>query len=73
MDCAIEWRNRFINSTRNFFICLKMFIMQQRKSIERCEIKVAKTGIASAATPSYNKCIVSNVCFMTRLIQNQNQ
>ena len=31
MDCVIKWGNRFINSIRIFFICLKMFIMQQRK------------------------------------------
>ena len=32
MDCVIKWGNRFINSTSNLFICLKMFIMQRRKN-----------------------------------------
>ena len=27
-----KWGNRFNNSIRNFFICLKMFIMQHRKN-----------------------------------------
>ena len=31
MDCVIRCGNRFINSTGNFFVCLKMFIMQQRE------------------------------------------
>ena len=34
MDCVIKWGIRFINSIRNFFICLKMFIMQQRNTAE---------------------------------------
>ena len=32
MDCFIKWGNRFMNSTRHFSICLKMFIMQRRKN-----------------------------------------
>ena len=32
MDCVIKWVIRFINSIRNFFICFKMCIMQQRKN-----------------------------------------
>ena len=32
MDFVIKRGNRFINSTRNFFICLKIFIIQQRKN-----------------------------------------
>ena len=28
MDCVIRCGNRFINPTGNFFVCLKMFIMQ---------------------------------------------
>ena len=35
MDCVINWGNRFINSTRNFFISLEMFIMQQRTTEPR--------------------------------------
>ena len=33
MECVLKWGNRFINSTRNFLICLKIFIMQQIKNI----------------------------------------
>ena len=33
MVCGIKWRNRFISSIRIFFICLKMFIMQQKKQL----------------------------------------
>ena len=29
---VIKWVIRFINSIRNFFICFKMCIMQQRKN-----------------------------------------
>ena len=58
MGCVINWGNRFINSTRNFFICLKMFIMEQRK--HRAEMRekeweasylpsLAKTGSFSYA------------------------
>ena len=32
MDCVIKWGIQVINSIRNFFICLKMFIMQQKNS-----------------------------------------
>ena len=32
MDCVIKWGIRFINSIKNFFVCLKMFIMKQRKN-----------------------------------------
>ena len=32
MDCVTKWVNQFINSTRNFFICLKKFFMQRRKN-----------------------------------------
>ena len=32
MDCVIKWGNRCINSIRIFSICLKTFIMQQRKN-----------------------------------------
>ena len=31
MDCVIKWGIRLINSIRNFFICLRMFIMQQEE------------------------------------------
>ena len=32
MDFAIKWGNQIINFARYYFICLKMFIMQQRKN-----------------------------------------
>ena len=31
MDSVIKWGIRFINSIKNFFIFLKIFIIQQRK------------------------------------------
>ena len=51
MDCVIKWGIRFINSTRNFVICLKMFIMQQRaNSWAETKEWVAKTDSASATS-----------------------
>ena len=32
MDCVTEWGNRFINSKRNSFICLKMFSCNGEKT-----------------------------------------
>ena len=34
MDCVVKWGNRFINSTRNFLICLKMLSCNGEKTIE---------------------------------------
>ena len=37
MDCVMKWGNRFINSIRNFFICLKVFSIGEKKASD--EIK----------------------------------
>ena len=42
MDFIMKWGIRFINSVRDFFICLEIFIMQDHHK------KVAKTDSASA-------------------------
>ena len=59
---AIKQGNQFINSTRNFFICLKMFIMQSR---ERRELQIKSSTnwhLALPATPSYHACSYSQLC-----------
>ena len=57
IDCAMKWANRFISSPRNFFICLKMLIKQQRKKRAEMRLKewVVKTG-STSPMPSYNVC-----------------
>ena len=62
MDCVIKWRNRFINSIRIFFICLKMFIMQQKKQLRWVKKNgyMVKTGSTSATPLSYM--LASQLC-----------
>ena len=56
-----------------FHLSQNVYHATEKKQRAVRDKKVAKTGIASAATPSYNICMVSYVCLMTRLIQNLNE
>ena len=77
MDCVMKQHNRFIDSTRNYFISLKMFIMEQRKRIGSTSIyshpTLAKTGSFSYYAQLYYMQLPSYSAMMIRLIQNQNE